>query len=70
MTLNHAMKHINEGENVETVKKAICDGTPVELTNALTKQIVQYFQSNKERTQTGKLPAHVLPTFTVSADVE
>ena len=30
ITLMKAMKHINEGQNVETVKKAITDGTQLE----------------------------------------
>lgn len=51
-TLQDIVKHMHVGTNVETVKKAICEGTDLEpfLTNPLTKTIVKYFNDNKERT--------------------
>lgn len=66
------IKMIHSGTNVETVKKAICDGTDLEpyLNNQLTKNLVKYFNDNKERTQKGKLPAHQAPTYIVTTDLE
>jgi hypothetical protein len=50
-TLGFILKKINEGNNVETVKTAICEGTGFEasMTNNLCKDIVKYFNDNKER---------------------
>lgn len=65
------MKKINEGHNVETVKKVICEGTALEsiMTDKLTKEIVNYFQNNKLG-GVGKIPAHEKATYTISSDVE
>jgi hypothetical protein len=67
-TLQDMIKFMHLGTNVETVKKAICEGTDLEpyLNNPLTKTIVKYFNDNKERTQKGKLPAHMAPTYIVT----
>ena len=50
-TLAFLIKKINEDKNVETVKTAICEGTGFEasMTNQLCKQIIKYFNDNKER---------------------
>jgi hypothetical protein len=71
-TLGEMIKVIHVGTNVETVKKAICEGTDLEpyLNNHLTKNLVKYFNDNKERTQKGKLPAHMPPTYIVTTDLE
>ena len=51
-TLQDVVKVMHLGTNVETVKKMICDGTDLEpyLNNVVTKNIVKYFNDNKERT--------------------
>ena len=66
------MNFMHIGSNVETVKKAICEGTDLEpyLTNPMTKTIVKYFNDNKERTQKGKLPAYTPITYIVTSDLE
>jgi len=50
-TLAFVIKKITEGHNVETVKTAICEGTGFEssMTNKLCKEIIKYFNDNKER---------------------
>ena len=65
------IKKMNEGRNVETVRKVICEGTALEsvLTDKMTKEIVRYFNDNK-LPAIGKLQAHEKPTYTIPPDVE
>ena len=49
-TLAFCIKKIHEGNYVETVKNSITEGTGFEnMTNGLCKQIIKYFNENKER---------------------
>lgn len=70
-TLVYFEKHISEGRNVETVRKALIEGTTLDsvMTDIITKQLVKYYNQNKLGV-TGKLGGHVAATYSVPFDVE